>query len=119
MDNEETWFFGDSWSQMYLVDPEPNSYKALSNKSGTGRALGGEISMWSEQVDDLNIDSQMWPRAAAAAERLWSPQHVTDLAAAAPRLSAFRCRIVSRFRVRAGPIWSDYCTATSDYMSDK
>jgi len=28
----------------------------------------------------------VWPRAAAAAERLWSPQSYTDVTAALPRL---------------------------------
>lgn len=116
VDGEETWFFGDSWSQMYLVDPEPNEDGANANDASEllGRALGGEISMWTEQVDDANMESQMWPRAAAGAERLWSPQSLTDLSAAAPRLSMLRCRLISRFKIRAGPIWSDYCSATAE-----
>jgi hypothetical protein len=100
VDGEQTWFFGDSWSQMYLVDPEPSLSPAAAGDEGEGysgdgvtavmgRALGGEISMWTEQADDLNIEAQMWPRAAAAAERLWSVRDVTDLAAATPRLSAW------------------------------
>ena len=67
--------------------------------------LGGETTMWSECVDAQSFDSIVWPRAAAAAEQLWSPQAATKAADAttAERLSELRCRLVGR-GVRAAPI---------------
>ncbi|WP_035478906.1 beta-N-acetylhexosaminidase [Gelidibacter mesophilus] len=43
------------------------------------RILGGEATMWSELVTPLTIDSRIWPRTAAIAERFWSPKAVKDV----------------------------------------
>ena len=43
--------------------------------------------MWSEYVNAENIDSRIWPRNAVIAERLWSPQNITDVDSMYQRLA--------------------------------
>jgi hexosaminidase len=61
----------------YLNDPIPeNSHLSPSEKR---LILGGEATMWSELVSPETVDSRIWPRTAAIAERLWSPGHIKDV----------------------------------------
>ncbi|HXM59940.1 MAG TPA: family 20 glycosylhydrolase [Terriglobales bacterium] len=65
-------------SRHYAVDPLSDGAANLTPEEKQ-RVLGGEACMWSEYVSPENIDSRIWPRAAAIAERLWSPQDITDV----------------------------------------
>jgi len=61
----------------YVVDPLPQA-SGLSPEE-QARILGGEACMWTEQTTPRDIDSRVWPRAAAVAERLWSPGEVSNV----------------------------------------
>jgi hexosaminidase len=76
---------GKSAAQHYAVDPIGDAAANLSPEEKQ-RILGGESCMWSEYVNAENIDSRIWPRNAAIAERLWSPQEVRDPASMYARM---------------------------------
>jgi hexosaminidase len=65
-------------SEHYLVDPLEGIADQLTPEQ-TSSILGGEATIWSEFVDEQNIDSRVWPRTAAIAERFWSPQNVRNI----------------------------------------
>jgi hexosaminidase len=67
-----------SAEQHYLVDPTGGEAASLTPEQKKS-ILGGEAAMWSEYVSPENIDSRIWPRTAAIAERLWSPEDIRDV----------------------------------------
>lgn len=64
-------------SDHYIVDPLPADTNL--NADEQKRVLGGEATMWSEWVSPDTIDSRIWMRTAAIAERFWSPREVNDV----------------------------------------
>ncbi|XP_053973335.1 beta-hexosaminidase subunit alpha-like [Hylaeus volcanicus] len=82
---------GGDWKKFYKCDPL--SFIGASNASGL--MLGGEACMWGEFVDRNNVHPRIWPRASAAAERLWS-NNKQDENKAAQRLEEHACRMNRR-----------------------
>ncbi len=64
-------------SYHYLNDPIPDSAKLTETEKNL--VLGGEATMWSELVTPVTVDSRIWPRTAAIAERLWSSKETKDV----------------------------------------
>ena len=89
---------GETWQSMYLLEPS----KGITDPQQLALILGGESCMWGETVDSSVILPTIWPRAAAVAERLWSPIAVNDTVAAESRYAWFRCLLDLR-GIEAGP----------------
>jgi hexosaminidase len=72
----------------YAVDPLGGPDAANLTPEQASRVMGGEACMWAELVGPETVDSRIWPRTAAIAERLWSSKDVTDVDAMYARLDA-------------------------------
>lgn len=83
---------GWSAARHYASDPLSGDAANLSPEEKQ-RILGGESTMWLEYVNAENIDSRIWPRNAAIAERLWSPAEVRDNASMYARLDFISTRL--------------------------
>lgn len=92
-----------NWRQVY-------SYNPLEGISQEHRHLivGGEVLLWAELTDSIELDSKLWPRAAAAAEVMWSGTDKMPDEGTTRRLAELRERLVAR-GVRAGMVQMEWC----------
>ncbi|KAI1921551.1 Glucosamine-6-phosphate isomerase (Glucosamine-6-phosphate deaminase) (GNPDA) (GlcN6P deaminase) [Ophidiomyces ophidiicola] len=94
-----------NWRHMYMHDPLLGIQEKLQPL-----IEGGETHMWSENVDPVNMDQLIWPRAAAAAEVLWKgPRTRFDIKGASFRLGEWRERAVVDRKIGAGLVQMTYC----------
>jgi hexosaminidase len=83
---------GWSAARHYAMDPLGGPAAALTPEQKQ-LILGGESCIWSEYVNAENIDSRIWPRNAAIAERLWSPEGTNDVASMYARMETESTRL--------------------------
>jgi hexosaminidase len=83
-----------SAAEHYLADPLAGDGANLTPEEKK-RVLGGEAAMWSEFTTPEIIDSRIWPRTAAIAERLWSPQDVRDVNSMYARMAVVSSKLES------------------------
>lgn len=103
--NEYSWYLDwlqTTWEAFYLNEPLSN----ITNNEQQKLVIGGEVCMWGETVDASDIEQTIWPRAAAAAERLWTPygKIAKDPREVVHRLANFRCLLNQR-GVSAAPLF--------------
>ncbi|KAL5082672.1 hypothetical protein RYX36_011093 [Vicia faba] len=101
------------WNEVYNTEPLEGIHKESEQKL----VLGGEVCMWGETADASDVQQTIWPRAAAAAERMWSPRDSTPAKnlnfTVLPRLQHFRC-LLNRRGVPASPVTNFYARRAPD-----
>ncbi|EXJ89373.1 hypothetical protein A1O3_02440 [Capronia epimyces CBS 606.96] len=94
-----------NWRHIYTYDPLANISADLIDN-----IEGGEVLMWSEQTDSIDLDFKLWPRVAAAAEVLWTGvRHETMLEDASRRLGEWREREVTDHHTAMSPVHMTWC----------
>ncbi|KAI3865763.1 hypothetical protein MKX03_025509, partial [Papaver bracteatum] len=108
--NQGVWYLDHldvPWEDVYKSEP----LEGISDGSHTKLVLGGEVCMWGETADSSDVQQTIWPRAAAAAERMWSSRDMTSARnmswTVLPRLEYFRC-LLNRRGVPAAPVNNYY-----------
>ncbi|KAJ4970928.1 hypothetical protein NE237_004027 [Protea cynaroides] len=104
--NQGVWYLDHldiPWEGFYNSEP----LEGIDDASAQKLVLGGEVCMWGETADASDVQQTIWPRAAAAAERLWSRREVTPTenirVTVLPRLLYFRC-LLNRREIPAAPV---------------
>eukprot|EP00937_MAST-01D_sp_MAST-1D-sp2_P007377 g7377.t1 len=104
-----------SWDVVYALDPLNGTSLTAAEQA---RVLGGEASLWGEEIDEGVLQQRAWPRGAAFAERMWTaaglaPRARTAIAAeVGPRLARQHCKLRQR-GILSSPPSPGSCLATA------
>ncbi|VAH01060.1 unnamed protein product [Triticum turgidum subsp. durum] len=110
MSNQGVWYLDHldvPWEEVYTAEP----LAGINDSAQQKLVLGGEVCMWGETADTSDVQQTIWPRAAAAAERMWSQLEAIsaqDLETTVlARLHYFRCLLNHR-GIAAAPVTNFY-----------
>ncbi|KMZ57941.1 Beta-hexosaminidase, family GH20, partial [Zostera marina] len=109
--NQAFWYLDHldiQWEDFYTYDP----LEGIQDASQQKLVIGGEVCMWGETADTSDVQQTIWPRAAAAAERLWNGIEATNTfgnisSNVFPRLEYFRC-LLNKRGIAAAPVSNRY-----------
>jgi hexosaminidase len=73
----------------------------------TNQIYGAEAALWSEQIDEKPMESRVWPRLSALAERLWSDPE-TGWQEAESRMSMHHKRLLE-MGIKADRLQPEWC----------
>ncbi|KAG9446858.1 hypothetical protein H6P81_012986 [Aristolochia fimbriata] len=102
--NQDKWYLDHldiPWQDFYMNEPLTNITEPEQQKL----VIGGEVCLWGETIDASDLEQTIWPRAAAAAERLWTTYKklAKNTREVTARLAHFRCLLNER-GVAAAPL---------------
>ena len=101
----------DDRNTVYDLDPLNGTAEFGLTPAQEALVIGGEASLWGEEIDASNLQQRAWPRGCAFAERMWSNRDVKSVALAAPRIGRMVCKMKAR-GIGASPIGPGSCLAT-------
>jgi len=115
-----------SWKQVYETSPfDMLTGLGVANARSElplDQVLGGEAMVWSYETDAESLQSTVWPRGAALAERLWADPIQSHFQAdkVQNRMAAHRERMVNR-GTRAEVFQPEYCSQNQNtcYTQDE
>jgi hexosaminidase len=94
-----------SWREIYSYDPTAN---LTANQAKL--LEGGEVHMWGELTDPVNLDSKVWPRASAASEVMWTgPKGVKGVSEAVTRRLADVRERMDQWGFQASMVQMTWC----------
>ncbi|KAB0803183.1 hypothetical protein PPYR_00153 [Photinus pyralis] len=98
-------YTGGDWIKFYNC--EPTDFKGTEKQKKL--VMGGEACMWAEVVNEYNLESRIWPRASATAEKLWSEEDADEIDSVKRRLEEHTCRMNKRGVQAQPPNGAGFC----------